>query len=90
MRYRSPRHDADEAALYGEIAKQVAAQRGARRLTQTELAELCGTTQSAVARLESGARPPRIDTLRRVASALDCELVVLLRPRTKTGGEEPT
>ncbi len=43
---------------------------------------LTGTTQSAVARLERGTRPPRLDTLLRIANALDCELEVTLRPRT--------
>ena len=49
--------------------------------TQRELAELTGTTQSAIARLEAGGRPPRIDTLLRIADALDCELLVELKPR---------
>ncbi|MGB0119428.1 MAG: helix-turn-helix transcriptional regulator, partial [Solirubrobacterales bacterium] len=52
-------------------------------LSQKELAELCGTTQSAIARLEAGRRPPRIDTLERVAAALDCELSVQLKPKTE-------
>jgi transcriptional regulator with XRE-family HTH domain len=51
-------------------------------LSQAELAELVATTQSAIARLESGGRPPRIDTLLRIADALDCELLVDLKPRT--------
>jgi transcriptional regulator with XRE-family HTH domain len=80
--------DEEGAAFYAAIARQVIDQRTARRLTQAELADLCGTTQSAVARIESGVRPPRIDTLRRIAVALDCELAVLLRPRTETGGKE--
>jgi transcriptional regulator with XRE-family HTH domain len=50
-------------------------------LSQRELAELVGTTQSAIARLERGGRPPRIDTLLRIADALDCDLVVDLKPR---------
>jgi transcriptional regulator with XRE-family HTH domain len=64
------------------LAVQVAAERARRGLTQVELATLCGTTQSAVARLERGSRPPRLDTLLRIANALDCELDVRLRPRT--------
>jgi transcriptional regulator with XRE-family HTH domain len=77
----------EEDAYYATIADQVTEQRGARELSQRELAELCGTTQSAIARLERGGRPPRIDTLLRVANALDCELVIRLRPRTKTRRE---
>lgn len=77
---------AEDGWFFSQIAEQVTAQRHARRLSQTELAELCGTTQSAIARLESGGRPPRIDTLLRVANALDCNLLVELRPRTTTEG----
>lgn len=72
--------------FFGRIADQVVEQRLARGLSQHELAELCNTTQSAIARLESGGRPPKIDTLLRIADALDCELDVALRPRTKTKG----
>lgn len=88
MRYREKRRIGDEASLfYEQIADQVTEQRRARQLSQGELADLCGTTQSAIARLERGTRPPRIDTLLRVANALDCELVIQLRPRTKTKGD---
>lgn len=72
--------------FFARVAGQVSEQRLARDLSQKELAELCGTTQSAIARLESGGRPPKIDTLLRIADALDCELDVTLRPRTKTQG----
>jgi ribosome-binding protein aMBF1 (putative translation factor) len=71
--------------LFAKIADDVAARRAQRGLSQRELAELTGTTQSAIARLESGGRPPRIDTLLRIANALDCELNVELRPRTTRG-----
>lgn len=67
---------------FERIARRVAEERARRRLSQRELAELCATTQSAIARIESGRRPPRIDTLLRIATALDCELIVDLRPRT--------
>ena len=77
---------AENGWFFARIADQVAEQRAARGLSQQQLAELCGTTQSAIARLETGGRPPRIDTLLRIADALDCELVVELRPRTKTKG----
>lgn len=76
-------HDRDEAELFERIAAQVIEFRHEWRLSQKELAELCGTTQSAIARIEGGRRPPRIDTLNRIANALDCELAVELRPRTR-------
>jgi len=79
------RDDHDLSDAYRGIGEQVARQRARHRLSQRQLAELCGTTQSAIARLEGGSRAPRTDTLIRVADALDCELVVRLRPRTKRG-----
>ena len=81
LRERLAHVDADQGWIFAQIAEQVAEQRKARGLSQAELAELTGTTQSAIARLESGGRPPRIDTLLRVAEALYCELQVELRPR---------
>lgn len=81
-------YDDPDKRLVGEIAEQVAEQRIARDLSQKELAELCATSQPAIARLEAGVRPPRIDTLQRVAKALDCELEVRLRARTKTKKEK--
>lgn len=74
--------DPDDRQLFELIAAQVAERRRAWGISQRELAELCGTTQSAIARVERGARPPRIDTLARIAAALDCELTIELRPRT--------
>jgi transcriptional regulator with XRE-family HTH domain len=75
----------DGGWLFAQIADEVAARRRARGLSQAALAALCGTTQSAIARLEAGGRPPRIDTLLRIANALDCDLVVTLAPRSGPG-----
>jgi transcriptional regulator with XRE-family HTH domain len=71
----------DRGWFFAQIADRVAERRGAMGLSQRELAELVGTTQSAIARLERGGRPPRIDTLLRIADALQCDLVVELLPR---------
>jgi transcriptional regulator with XRE-family HTH domain len=72
---------ADRGWFFAAVADQVAHRRQELGFSQRELAELVGTTQSAIARLERGGRPPRIDTLLRIADALDCELVVDLKPR---------
>ena len=72
---------ADRGWFFAAIADNVAERRQAKGFSQRELAEIVGTTQSAIARLERGGRPPRIDTLLRIADALECDLVVDLRPR---------
>ena len=71
----------DTGWFFAQIAERVAERRTAMGISQRELAERCGTTQSAIARLERGGRPPRIDTLLRIADALNCDLVVELAPR---------
>jgi transcriptional regulator with XRE-family HTH domain len=72
---------ADRGWFFAAVADKVAERRQAKGFSQRQLAELVGTTQSAIARLERGGRPPRIDTLLRIADALDCDLVVDLKPR---------
>jgi len=71
----------DRGWFFAQIAGKVSERRATMAMSQRELAELVGTTQSAIARLERGGRPPRIDTLLRIAEALDCELLVELVPR---------
>ena len=83
-RLRARLAGAEPGWFFASIAQEVSARRAERNLSQRELAELVGTTQSAIARLESGGRPPRIDTLLRIADALECDLHVELQPR-----EEP-
>ena len=72
---------ADDGWLFSSIATQVSERRLALGLSQVDLARRCATSQSAIARLENGGRPPRIDTLLRIADALECDLAVELRPR---------
>jgi predicted transcriptional regulator len=54
-----------------EPAYQVARLRMEKGLTQAQLAELVGTKQSSIARLESGASQPRLSFLRRVIKAMN-------------------
>jgi DNA-binding XRE family transcriptional regulator len=86
-RLRARLAGAEAGWFFAAIAGQVAERRAARGLSQRELADLVGTTQSAIARLESGGRPPRIDTLLRIADALECDLHVELTPRAETTEE---
>jgi transcriptional regulator with XRE-family HTH domain len=53
------------------------------RLTQRALAERAGVPQPVIARIESGASRPRIDTVDRVLRACGAELT--LRPRLGEG-----
>jgi transcriptional regulator with XRE-family HTH domain len=80
-RIRARLAGAEEGWLFAQIAGQVADRRKERGLSQADLAVLVGTTQSAIARLESGGRPPRIDTLLRIANALDADLHIELLDR---------
>ena len=73
----------DRGWFFAAIADKVAERRVQMGMSQRELAVLCGTTQSAIARLERGGRPPRIDTLLRIADGLDCDLHVELIPHKK-------
>jgi transcriptional regulator with XRE-family HTH domain len=59
-----------------ELGLRVRAAREAKGLSQTGLAQLVGTTQSAIARLEGGASRPTVASLRRIAGALDLELSI--------------
>lgn len=60
--------------------------RSAAGLTQTEIAERIGTTQSAIARLESGGGKhwPSLATLQKYAQALGCRLELRLVEKTET------
>ena len=71
----------DEFALLDEFLKA----RADQGLTQAQVAERIGTTQSAVARMESGKgkHSPSLATLSRYAEALGCRLEVrLVRQRS--------
>ena len=81
-RLRRKLSGAEEGWFFAQIAERVTERRKELGLSQAQLAELCDTTQSAIARLGGGGGPPRIDTLLRLANALDCDLRVDLVPRS--------
>ncbi len=61
----------------------IAATRDALGMSQSDLARRLGVLPSSVVKLENSERAGtvRVDTLRRAAAAIDCELVVLVVPR---------
>lgn len=68
---------ADEYA----IARELIAARARAGMTQVEVAERMGTTQSVVARLESGRRLPSMRTVERFAQAVGGHLVLRIESR---------
>jgi DNA-binding Xre family transcriptional regulator len=62
------------AAQRRRLVSELAAERQAARLSQTEVAARMGTSQSAVARLESGEADARASTLERYAAAIGCQI----------------
>jgi transcriptional regulator with XRE-family HTH domain len=63
---------------YQQIAAQVILYRTRNHLTQAELARRVGTSATAIARLESGLHHPSVETLHRVAHALNLRLTITL------------
>jgi len=81
---QSPRVKEEFAKLQEEflLLDQFLKARSAQGLTQAQVAEKIGTTQSAVARMESGRgkHSPSIATLSKYAQAVGCRLELRLVP----------
>lgn len=61
------------------LAIQIAKARERARLTQAQLAEAIGTTQSVISRIERAAQNLTLETLSKIAGALHRNLVIQLR-----------
>ena len=74
----APEVQAEYYALADEfaIARELISARARAGLSQAEVAQRMGTTQSVVARLESGRRPPSLRTVQRYAQAVGARAVV--------------
>ena len=70
LRRRADEQTARMAEDRGRLVRELAEQRQAAGLSQTEVAARMGTSQSAVARLESGTADVRASTLERYAAAV--------------------
>ena len=68
----------DAQAKEFALARELIAARTKAGLTQADVAERMGTTQSTVARLEGGRAAPSLRSLQRYAEAVGCRAVVHL------------
>jgi ribosome-binding protein aMBF1 (putative translation factor) len=62
-----------------EVVKTIIKERMKRGWSQTELAAAVGTRQPVISRLERGDSNPSLETLSRIAKALDLSLKVSMR-----------
>ena len=65
------------------IVRELIAARLRAGLTQSQIAERMGTTQSVIARLEGGQRTPSLNTVQRYALAAGCQAVFRLEPMSR-------
>jgi predicted transcriptional regulator len=74
--------DAETAEAYQamaeeySVAHELIAARARAGLSQSEVAQRMGTTQSVIARMESGKRPPSMRTMQRFAQAVGGHVVL--------------
>lgn len=68
-----------------ELARELIEARTRARMTQDEVAQRMGTTQSVVARLESGKQPPSLRTVQRYAEAVGGRMVLRIEPQAPMG-----
>jgi transcriptional regulator with XRE-family HTH domain len=59
------------------------------KLSQQQLAECMGTSQSTIARLESGGAKPSFTTLERIAKATGTRVRISLEPTTQPRSRKP-
>ena len=64
-----------------ELIHELIAARSRAGITQGEIAQRMGTTQSVIARLEGGKRQPSMRTVQRYAKAIGCRAVVRIEPQ---------
>lgn len=72
------------------LVREMLSARSNSGLTQEAVAELMGTTKSAVSRLESaGKHAPSLTTLKKYAHAVGCDLKIKFMPKSDSAKHEP-
>jgi ribosome-binding protein aMBF1 (putative translation factor) len=74
-----------ERAGFREVAWLLIKYRMDKGLSQQQLAEMVGTSHSQISRIESGRHRTNLDTLQRIAKALDLTVVIGFESRTADG-----
>ena len=64
-----------------QLARHIPEKRRRLKMTQSELAQRTGTSQAAIARLETGRGNPTVNLIMRVATILNLELTLYIRPQ---------
>lgn len=70
----------DSLDVEAEMLKELVEERYKHGLTQQELADLTGIDRADISKIENGNANPTIRTLRRLARALNAELVISIVP----------
>ena len=83
----------EDAEARNSILRHLTRRRTVRHISQSMVARLMGTTQSAVSDLEAGSTDPRLSTLQRYARAVGCRLQICVKDyanawQTGPGDEE--
>jgi ribosome-binding protein aMBF1 (putative translation factor) len=75
---RSEEYRVEQARLapYEQLARQLIRLRMETGLSQSQLADMVGTSHSAISRLESGQHAPTVETLRKLGTAFGKPLVI--------------
>jgi transcriptional regulator with XRE-family HTH domain len=78
------RPERNRRSICQKVAALLQAERERQRMSMTMLGERAGLSQQSVSYIERGLRIPNLDTLFRLAEALDCELGALIAKAEKT------
>jgi transcriptional regulator with XRE-family HTH domain len=78
---------APEGLIFGERLREL---RTARNLTQTELADRCGSNRPFISSLERGVKVASLTMVLRLAKALDCRVYDLVAPFDEKTGARKT
>jgi transcriptional regulator with XRE-family HTH domain len=69
----------EDAAARSRLLRRLTSRRNVRKTSQSAVARLMQTTQSAVSDLENGSTDPRLSTLQRYARAIGCRLEIWVK-----------